>query len=63
MQGSFAFDKVFGMDTKQQDIFAYSIKSIVDGKFYMHRDRREEIGSVCEREKTRMCVNIYLIFT
>lgn len=33
MQGSFAFDKVFGMDTKQQDIFAYSIKSIVDGKF------------------------------
>ncbi|KAI8145084.1 kinesin heavy chain [Fennellomyces sp. T-0311] len=27
---SFAFDKVFGMNTKQEDIFNYSIKSIVD---------------------------------
>ncbi|RUP39816.1 hypothetical protein BC936DRAFT_138334 [Jimgerdemannia flammicorona] len=27
----FAFDKVFGMDSKQKDIFDYSIKSIVDG--------------------------------
>ncbi|RUS14661.1 kinesin-II 95 kDa subunit-like protein [Jimgerdemannia flammicorona] len=26
----FAFDKVFGMDSKQKDIFDYSIKSIVD---------------------------------
>ncbi|CDS09931.1 Putative Kinesin heavy chain [Lichtheimia ramosa] len=29
-QGSFTFDKVFGMDTPQQDVFQYSIKSIVD---------------------------------
>ncbi|CEJ04051.1 Putative Kinesin heavy chain [Rhizopus microsporus] len=27
---SFAFDKVFGMNTPQQDVFEYSIKSIVD---------------------------------
>ncbi|KAI9312760.1 P-loop containing nucleoside triphosphate hydrolase protein, partial [Dichotomocladium elegans] len=27
---SFAFDKVFGWETKQEDIFNYSIKSIVD---------------------------------
>lgn len=30
-QGSFTFDKVFGMNTPQQDVFQYSIKSIVDG--------------------------------
>lgn len=29
-QGSFAFDKVFGMDTPQKDVFEYSIKTIVD---------------------------------
>ncbi|CAM0140943.1 unnamed protein product [Umbelopsis sp. WA50703] len=29
-QDSFAFDKVFGMETEQQEIFEYSIKSIVD---------------------------------
>ncbi|KAJ8663344.1 kinesin heavy chain [Lichtheimia ornata] len=29
-QGSFTFDKVFGMNTPQQDVFQYSIKSIVD---------------------------------
>ncbi|KAF7721131.1 hypothetical protein EC973_005378 [Apophysomyces ossiformis] len=29
-QASFAFDKVFGSNTRQQDIFEYSIKSIVD---------------------------------
>ncbi|ORZ20530.1 kinesin heavy chain [Absidia repens] len=28
--GSFAFDKVFGMDTAQKDVFEYSIKPIVD---------------------------------
>ncbi|KAI8093477.1 kinesin heavy chain [Halteromyces radiatus] len=28
--GSFAFDKVFGMETPQKDVFDYSIKSIVD---------------------------------
>ncbi|KAI7907882.1 P-loop containing nucleoside triphosphate hydrolase protein [Cokeromyces recurvatus] len=27
---SFAFDKVFGMNTPQKDVFEYSIKSIVD---------------------------------
>lgn len=32
-QDSFAFDKVFGMETEQQEIFEYSIKSIVDGAF------------------------------
>jgi hypothetical protein len=31
-QDSFAFDKVFGMETEQQEIFEYSIKSIVDGE-------------------------------
>ncbi|KAI9313464.1 kinesin heavy chain [Dichotomocladium elegans] len=29
-QGSFAFDRVYGMATAQQDIFDYSVKSIVD---------------------------------
>ncbi|RCI06036.1 hypothetical protein CU098_012332 [Rhizopus stolonifer] len=29
-QGSFAFDKVFGMNTAQKDVFDYSIKTIVD---------------------------------
>ncbi|KAG2190457.1 hypothetical protein INT46_010575 [Mucor plumbeus] len=29
-QGSFAFDKVFGMNTPQKDVFDYSIKTIVD---------------------------------
>ncbi|OZJ03693.1 Kinesin heavy chain [Bifiguratus adelaidae] len=29
-QGAFAFDKVFGTNTRQQDVFEYSIKSIVD---------------------------------
>ncbi|KAF7731242.1 hypothetical protein EC973_000658 [Apophysomyces ossiformis] len=29
-QGSFAFDKVFGMNTPQKDVFEYSIKTIVD---------------------------------
>ncbi|KAI9481665.1 MAG: kinesin heavy chain [Benjaminiella poitrasii] len=29
-QGSFSFDKVFGMNTPQQDVFEYSIKTIVD---------------------------------
>lgn len=29
--GSFSFDKVYGMDTAQKDIFDYSVKSIVDG--------------------------------
>lgn len=28
---SFAFDKVFGMNTPQKDVFDYSIKTIVDG--------------------------------
>ncbi|KAI9279499.1 kinesin heavy chain [Umbelopsis sp. AD052] len=28
--GGFAFDKIFGMDTKQKDVFDYSIRSIVD---------------------------------
>ncbi|KAJ2958577.1 hypothetical protein NQZ79_g5845 [Umbelopsis isabellina] len=31
-QDMFAFDKVFGMETEQQEIFEYSIKSIVDGE-------------------------------
>jgi kinesin family protein 5 len=30
-QGGFAFDKIFGMNTKQKDVFDYSIRSIVDG--------------------------------
>ncbi|EIE85769.1 kinesin heavy chain [Rhizopus delemar RA 99-880] len=29
-QGSFSFDKVFGMKTPQKDVFEYSIKTIVD---------------------------------
>ncbi|KAI9033826.1 kinesin heavy chain [Phycomyces nitens] len=29
-QGSFAFDKVFGMNTPQKDVFDYSIRTIVD---------------------------------
>lgn len=29
-QGTFTFDRVFGMDSKQSDIFDYSIKSTVD---------------------------------
>ncbi|KAI8379311.1 kinesin heavy chain [Radiomyces spectabilis] len=29
-QGSFAFDRVFGMNTPQKDVFDYSIKTIVD---------------------------------
>lgn len=30
--GTFAFDRVFAMNTRQEDIFNYSIKSIVDGE-------------------------------
>lgn len=29
--GGFTFDKVFPMDTRQQDVFEYGIKETVDG--------------------------------
>jgi kinesin family protein 5 len=30
--GGFTFDKVFGMDTRQQDVFEFGIKETVDGE-------------------------------
>lgn len=30
--GAFTFDKVFPMNTRQQDVFEYGIKETVDGK-------------------------------